>query len=1205
MTVHLVNDHQTTVKSQFMTTPQQIAVSSQLMQNYRLGTPFQAGSQIATAPNRASHQTEVFSIGNNGHIYNVYPDPDSDTGWGIVDLNFPRQATYIAAGANPDGSVIVYAADSNNILYSNIGGIKWGSGWKVLPSGLGTIRGLNVGYDKAQMPFFTLLTSNDVNVHILWLLTDYWHMISYTPKSVYGWCAAFIDTPDGTGSPGVYASVDQVHPGQPGVIAFVLKLRHEEYAPSTSGTFSAVSAAKNAQGYDELFAVSTQDSGVYAFTLNPIYVPTKSWFTSTKISGDTPISALAASSNSADVMEVFALGTDHYLYHVRQDPNSAIGWSPLLQLNQDLQFAHIVAERSPEGYSEAFAVTTGNTLYHIWQDPTTSDWHFDEVELPTSGTIEEISSYNLQVTVYDTNQVAAPMAAVKVFSEQPITLDINGVACFLDKDKPWQGETNAIGQVTITMPTKSLGIAPLAVWTSFMPPNDRVALDASGPIQAELAAVDANQLLDAKVTDDQGQQTPLIQGQANRDPQVVANLAQAVTRAMSLTNGSTLHNTAAEVSSFHRLTDRRVARYVKNHNGEPLSQIHVPSVEEQHWQVYFGSGKPVFHELTREDATLLIAAKQSLPQAASFLGWDSWGDVFDAIKEGIASIVHFVVSTVKKGIQVVFTLVIKGVQYVYNAVINLIEQTFDLVEEIFKAVAVKFEQLFRWLGFIFNWDDILRSKEVIKYAFGQMFQFTESALAKIEKQVVGGINTFEQQVKQTFEEYINTMLGQHTTLAGFRQNHDQIPTQAEANFFQSAGLNVFQPAFINNVGKGPGMSRSNQDTLFTLSTEANSAIDALITQLSNYATQFESAEAFEHAIDYFSQIKNNPDQVLQLAMGGILSLCEGLVLLALDMTKVIVQILFDAILAALSAIETLLNAEWSVPFVSDLYEHIAKSKLTTLDLFSILIATPATILYKLTFNAAPFPDAAAVQAFETYFTSTALLQRSGLSESSRARQTLQVQDESKVQLVFEKFFQACYSINSLLFIAPDILIDLESVTDGLSNKMIEQLNTMALVQGWLSWVFGGPWVAWIAEGGAPGCDSDDEFEKLVALLQIIGNGIDTAWFVFEKKTTGTGRIARNSGDLGLITSSLWGCTGMGLTITWAVKNDGKDGLGIAEGIIGGFPGCVKWLGYKKLVVVTEGISLAVLGVTDAVCDTLAALLSVNQFATFNNTLEIT
>ncbi|HEY7294098.1 MAG TPA: hypothetical protein VH916_03610, partial [Dehalococcoidia bacterium] len=682
------------------TATQLVGVTSELMQDYRLATPVTAGAQIALAPT-TSGQVEVFSIGTNYHIYNIYPDPGSDTGWSQVDLNFPAKAEYVAVTTDSSGAATVYAADNDNNLYSIVG-TRWGSGWEKLPNyryyqpdQKFNVGGLKAYEDSSGDGFPIVLDKTPAqgsnppsNYNYCIMTAQGWYGFGYQPTTIADWTPARVQSTDPGNPiwPGVFFSgAPIITPGDQGVIGLCFANGASDVnGRYVNGNYSAIACATNSSGYAEVFAVSGQDKGLYY--LQPAATPGQ--FTPVNLSDTTQIAAIAASTTAQGQLEVFAIGTDSLLYYVRQDSNAPSGWTNLIGLEADVRFARIEVMKNADGNSEAFATTTSSDLYHIYQDPQTTDWTIEEVELAARGDLEQFSSYTVQLTTYDANQLPTANTQVTIYSDEPVLLNINGDTCFVDASRPWQGVSNMGGQITISGKTAALAVPPLTVWTSAMPATDRIAIDASGPVRAQLSALDdaGQALLNAQTASSNGTQyssTQLVQGSTYRNPNVVASVAQGVKAAMSLGATQPSGSPTAGVG-LHPRTDPRVARYLANYDGSSPNHINPAAVPEQHWQIDFTSGAPVFRSLTAVRSAALVAEQQRLPNVTGFLGLDvDWGDVFSAIADGVASVASVVVNAVSSGISATITLIIKGAQFVYNATISLVEQTLDLAQEVF------------------------------------------------------------------------------------------------------------------------------------------------------------------------------------------------------------------------------------------------------------------------------------------------------------------------------------------------------------------------------------------------------------------------------------------------------------------------------------------------------------------------------------------
>lgn len=73
-----------------------------------------------------------------------------------------------------------------------------------------------------------------------------------------------------------------------------------------------------------------------------------------------------------------------------------------------------------------------------------------------------------------------------------------------------------------------------------------------------------------------------------------------------------------------------------------------------------------------------------------------------------------VFKTVEHGVEALFTVIKDGATFVWNGVANFARQGFDAVCAIFEHVNVSFQNLFGWLGYIINWDDMKHTAESFK-----------------------------------------------------------------------------------------------------------------------------------------------------------------------------------------------------------------------------------------------------------------------------------------------------------------------------------------------------------------------------------------------------------------------------------------------------------------------------------------------------------
>ncbi|HEY0319870.1 MAG TPA: hypothetical protein VGC66_02760 [Pyrinomonadaceae bacterium] len=728
-----------------------------------------------------------------------------------------------------------------------------------------------------------------------------------------------------------------------------------------------------------------------------------------QIGNDMKFQSLVASRDASGLAEVFALTASNTLFHVRQDPgntaSSHAGWQDGVVIMSNPQITKISLTRNHDGISHLFAVAVDGTLYHIWQDKDSTDWNIVEIELAATGpqSVEQFSSYWTEITVYDSEKAAAANRQVKIFSDNEVVLSINGMTVLVDKDTPWVGISNASGQVVVSMKTNSLGAHALTVWTEFMPETDRVAIDPSGYIQTRLENLQkdagdttqaADTLLNAVITDDKGNETHLLkEGTGNRNEQVSNALVDAIHQAMSL-HPTPQTATAETAKFFHPKTNMKVARYVPDHDGTYPNLIDTAAVAEQHWHIGCSSGKPVFRTLSRDEAAELIGARQQARSASTAKGFGlpdidlDWGDIVDAVEEGVATVASdvrdIVVSTIidpvtqlVTEISAQITLVINSIEYVWNGAIKFVEQAYDMVVMVFNMVGIAFDDLFRWLGSIFNWPDIIRTKNAVKHCVNQSFGVLQGVLEYIQSHADTFFEKLRTDTDAALGNLISSQIGGESLLALQSEGEQRMPAGAD----ESATGNVFSSGFTNNMG---GSSAPK-----VYGVVASGPFQNLIDHLTQYTTQFQNQPAFPAALNYFqdaaTKLETNPDYALKLTVAGLLTTLRGLAGLGIQLIRQLVNDLLDAFSAIVDAIGRALNAEWDIPFVTDLYSYVSEgSPLTALDLTSLIIAIPTTALYKITYKRAPFPSEAAVEQFKSTLTAQAMLRAAGLNPASNS-----------------------------------------------------------------------------------------------------------------------------------------------------------------------------------------------------------------------------
>ena len=945
---------------------QYISVVAQLMQNYREGKPVRGDCQIVCVANPQTNKSELVSIGSDGQVYHIYPDATSETGWSLVDLNYTSSAKFVTA-YEASGSLTILASDGPTLsLLQPAFSAQWQA--VALPQGINAVGGLKATTQGDQA--FAVLQDAATIANFIFTLTSGvagWNpLVPQVPYTPVDFCPAFIEVfqPAAGVFPGVFDA--HVLQGSNQAVAFVYSAGNPGFSfPNIE--YAALSVAYDEQNHAVPFALSSTDMGIYylygASSSSPAYQ-------AQKVSADVAINVFAASSSGAGVLEVFGLSTDRKLYHARQSHRTG-AWGPFLALEHDLRFVQLAASRNGLGFTEVFAITAKNELYHIWQEPGTEEWTFERV-LVTPATqskrearlVREYESYNLQVTVVDTEQAMAPGAAVKVLCDDPVAIDINNEVVFLDVNNPWSGIANAAGQITLSIATDSLATVPLKIWTSFMPEGDAVTLDPSGSVLSTLAGLDdaGAHLKAARVTQADGTTTPLIAGKYADDSGLMGHVSKAIQSTMALAIEQPTP-TATLSRRWRAPNDPLVARYLPAGSSRPYAGPAKPL----HFEVDLSGERPVtFRPLTAEQAAALFETYQA--DSLSLLGIDL-ASAWNAVKRKVAKVTKFAFETVSNGIKCGVRFVIDGAEYVWNGVIEFgarfVRQAFDLVEEVFSRIGVFFENLFGWLGRIFNWGAIKRTHRVIAYSIDQMLKLIEDGAQVIQAAIDNNIENFETWVSDQFATSIASFDGRDDDLFQY-QNANNKPNTEATNL---ASANPVLSAFINNSAKADDGATMPPE----LSLEVSQKLKDLLEEVKKYGDSIHSAESFKKAGEYFQKAATSPDAVGQMLISALLELAEGMVLTVIGGVRIVIDMVCDAISAIVHALQSLMSAEWDIPFVSALYRHVTDGPMTAVNIVSLILAVPATALYTLGKKAPPFADEAAVKTFQQNFTAANIL----------------------------------------------------------------------------------------------------------------------------------------------------------------------------------------------------------------------------------------
>jgi len=628
------------------------------------------------------------------------------------------------------------------------------------------------------------------------------------------------------------------------------------------------------------------------------------------IGSEQNISQLALAQDSDSVAIWMLDAATQKLWYVTGAQGAAPGaWTAAIALQEHV--AHICALRQPSRRAnQLISATSDNRLGYQWQDPATTLWRATDIPLGDAGAARQFPSYTSTLHFEDAAQNAMANMEVALTSSQWGYVTVNGYVWELSPDTPVTTTTDSGGNLTIVAPTVTLGTPVYHARPK--PETDAHNINpADNAIQRLAAVQSAQDLLD---------QFP------DMDPDAAELGAKTL---------STLTQYMASLPDDGSNAD----------GSQPISPL-----PDQLWGGDMSSGSLAVYN---DNAEVLLAtappSTQLFMRTAQLDVVDTLesaaGDVLHAMEAGIEAIGEFVFA-VAEGV-VRFAVKIAGQWFHFllasiGAVLELINWV------IYQLLGIDLEKILKWLGFLFEWDDIVDTHKVFTNIAHQSMDMLCNKLPDVQARID---QVFNQILAKT------DSLGQHPLMAADSpyasvQIRD-VATSTSSDAANSDGVNsalysaggsfASYQALHGGILDGPAPEYGSGDD-----TIRNFVDNTLIPQLQKMTQEIETAFQTLMA-DY---------QAGTLTVGEVVGVVtKTLVETVVEIVQVIVDGLFTVADTLLSTLDSLLFDEIDIPLLTSLYEWLTdNSKMSLVDGLSLLAAIPSTIFYKTVAGEAPFAN---------------------------------------------------------------------------------------------------------------------------------------------------------------------------------------------------------------------------------------------------------
>lgn len=583
-------------------------------------------------------------------------------------------------------------------------------------------------------------------------------------------------------------------------------------------------------------------------------------------------------------------------------------WSAPIFLLQHV--AHISALRQPKRQAnQLLCALSNNQLSYQWQDPATTLWHNIEIPLQDAGAAQEFPSYTSTIHFEDEAQNVMVGMQVAVTASQWTYATINGYVWELSPDAPVEVRTDASGNLTIIAPTLTLGTPVYHVQPRPQP--------GSGPGTLNPAAKAIQRLSQIRTGDDLRAQFPeLSKKQAEFGAQTISTLTAYIAGLPA--DGSNVDGS------------------------KPAS-----SLPDQIWGGDLSSG--ALQIPTRNPEALLISAPASVGGAMRKTEFsvidtveDIAGDILQALESGIEAIGEFVFS-VAKG---VLRFAVKIAGRWFHFVVKSISAALKLINWALHVLAIGLKKLIQWLGFIFDWDDIVETHKVFTNIARQTMKKLESELPALQKRMDSAFDRILRSVDS---------IGDHPVLPPeyASASINQVVTQTIAESANSQGVNA---ALYSTGGSFACYQLLHGGILNGPAPGYGTGPEALKAFVQD--TLIPTMEAIADEIATVARTLIRDYEAGTLTFGEIVKLLsKTLVETVVEALKTIADGLFAVAETLLALLDDSLFGEIHIPLLTPLYELVSGgSEMSLVDGLSLLAAIPTTIFYKVVAGEAPFAD---------------------------------------------------------------------------------------------------------------------------------------------------------------------------------------------------------------------------------------------------------
>ncbi len=925
-----------------------VLTETKYMQQYRLRSELYGSYADIVAVCNASEEMEFF-ITYSGKVWNYYPNPSQAAKYGVTELKFNlgngiRAPIRLAVDTDAQGKVIVFAAHANHLQCihetSEAGAKRWGEASDIPlfkksndsepPSASKTISDLYTrNIDNALYIGVLVEAKNDPLLfqfgYSQWDGTSSSELSGFTwtadllPSQKCVWSgttketAAFTMLRDDYRAYSIAEKTWITHP-----------LSHKEEAESVA-TAGGEYFAVDAEG--ELGVLRKDKGGANHYNWHAL--------------SQGPYASVQASTDATGAINLFALDVNRTLIHCKRATPEA-DWSSPAIVTANVSVMSVA--RDKKGDIHVFVLDEDQrTFRHLTYIAATGEIQTLPISTPvdTSDKIEEFFAYSTDVTVKDHLGVPIPKAEIRITSSAPTQITVNSQICMVDDTFPAIVWTDAAGTLTIVQPARTLGASALKLHVPDLTQTAFALRPWEAAVLGKLASVTTGEAL-GKAKLDNG--SYLLPDEYRQNPDQAEELAKTIAKCVQLMKNPVVTMAAGQEiaqgqyhAGFGAVTPGSAAR---------LGRITIPA-DFAPWHIDFGSRRPQ-DQHALPGGTMLAAADPekwvgNLEDLIQAIGNDS----FHVTGVGMAPSNSRSFGDTVLNILLELPAVRIG-RAVASFVVKTASDVLQAIAALFAGAGIALTHAKEWLAFVFDWNDILRTKKALVHAIDQILTFSEYSVDKVTAAVDQQFTTWHKDMDQGFKNLESQVQG------SFGDFFDKKAPPKDPKVSEAVSNNFVYRSLMDN----------EKDSTSSVFPEADKEkVTEIKTIMQNFEKQ-EEIKGINILVKSTLSDVESADNAYNLGLSKLFEFLRQVASGVLKGTQKMAAALMKLIASTLKGLRDLLNAKWEIPFVSAFYLKISGDELTAKDLIALLIAIPATAAWKVLRNTPIFKDDAELAEFK-------------------------------------------------------------------------------------------------------------------------------------------------------------------------------------------------------------------------------------------------